>query len=468
VTAILNPTTGRQLREVPDSTPAEVDAAFEAARAGLAEWKALAATERGAMLMRVADAMERRADEFARIESENMGMPLAGTRAMTLRAAGTFRYFGGYADKLGGETIPVAGPYHTYTRREPHGVVVAIVPWNAPLIFATKKMAPALAFGNACLLKPAQESPLTALLLGELLAEVGLPAGLARVLTGGRAVGEQLVGDPRADFVIFTGSHLGGKAVAAAAARNLTPVALELGGKSPQLVFADADLDAALDGVVAGIFGECGQMCIAGSRVLVDERIADRFVAELVERTRALRVGDPLQEGIQVGPQTTATQRDKTVAMIERARSEGAVVAAAAELPTDPELSGGYFVAPTLFTDVAPELEIAREEVFGPVLVAATFADEEEAVRLANDTPFGLSAGVWTTSAARAHRVAAAIDAGTIWLNTYAAISDLVPFGGIGLSGHGREGGSSAAQLYTRVKSVWTALTDGLPPGVAL
>lgn len=464
MTQVFSPITGAELREVPDSTPEEVDAAIERAHEGFAVWRGLSATRRGELLIRAAELMESRVDEFAELESENIGMPLAGTTAMARRAAGTFRFFGGYADKLSGSVIPVPSNYHTYTKREPHGLVVAIVPWNAPVIFATKKMAPALAFGNVCILKPAAESPLTALLLADVLAEAGLPEGVAQVVTGGREVGAQLVSDPRTDFVIFTGFHRSGQEVARAAAANFTPVALELGGKSPQLVFDDADPQRALFGVLEGIFGECGQMCIAGSRLLVQDSIYERFVSELTALTGQLRVGDPFDPAVQVGPQTTASQRDKTLAMIERAKAEGASIAAEAPLPTDERLSGGYFVAPTIFTDVEAGMEIMREEVFGPVLAVTRFTGEAEAIRIANDSEFGLSAGVWTTSAARTHRVAAELRVGTVWVNTYAVISDLVPFGGIGRSGWGREGGSEAAHLYTRAKSVWVDLDDQTPP----
>ncbi len=459
MTTVLSPIDGSALGEVPDATPAEIDAAFERARAALEEWRGTSATRRGEVLRAVSDGIAARAAEFAATETANMGRSAADTAHMANRAAQTFAYFGGYADKVTGDVIQVPGEFHTYTRREPHGVVAAIVPWNAPLIFAAKKLAPALAFGNVCLLKPAAETPLTALLLAEVMAEAGVPDGVAQVVTGGREAGEALVADRRTDFVIFTGHHATGKAIARAAAENLTPIALELGGKSPQIVFADADLDAALEGVVDGIYGEVGQACIAGSRLLVAEEVHAEFTARLAARTAALRVGDPRDPAVEIGPQITPGQRDKTLRMIGTAVDEGATLAASAPVPDDPALAGGFYVSPTMFTDVTAEMEIMREEVFGPVLAVTRFGSEEEAVRIANDTDFGLSAGIWTTGLARAHRVAARLDAGTVWLNTYARINDQVPFGGIGLSGYGREGGASAVETYTRVKSVWTSLS---------
>jgi (Z)-2-((N-methylformamido)methylene)-5-hydroxybutyrolactone dehydrogenase len=408
------------------------------------------------------------ADAFARIEARNVGKTIHDTRREAERAAGAFAYFGGWADKATGTTIPVEGPFHTYTRREPYGIVVGIVPWNVPYVFAAKKLAPALAFGNVCLLKPAEETPLTALRLAEVLLDAGVPEGVAQVLPGGRETGQALVADPRTDLVVFTGSHHAGRAVAAAAAAQLTPVALELGGKSPQIVFADADLDAALEAVLLGAFGACGQMCIAGSRLLLDEVVHEAFRKRLVERVNALRVGDPLDEATKIGPQVTAAQRDKTMQYLAAGHAEGARQIASAALPDDPRLAGGFFAPPTVFTDVTAGMSIVREEIFGPVLTVQRFSDEQEAIEIAHQTDFGLSAGVWTSDLARAHRVAHALQVGTVWLNSYRILSDLVPFGGVRHSGYGRENGDEAVHLYTRVKSVWTSLRPGLPPGYRL
>ncbi len=465
---IHDPVTGEAITEVADTDPTSLDRMLDEARAAFPAWRRVPATERGALLRRCAGLMREHAEELAELEARNTGKPITHTRGEVERAALAFEYYGGWADKHVGATIPVPGEYHTYTVPEPHGVVAGVIPWNVPYVFAALKVAPALAFGNAIVLKPAPETPLSALRLAELVAEAGVPRGLVHVAVGGGEIGERLVGDPRVDLVVFTGSHETGRAVARTAAERLTPVALELGGKNPQLVFADADIDAAVDGIMLGAYSQCGQMCIAGTRILVEERVYRDVVERVRERVRALRVGDPREEGVNVGPQTTAAQRDKTMSMIESAQAEGVEVLAQAPVPDAPELAGGYFATPTAFVDAPVDSQIMQEEVFGPVLGLRSFRDEAEAVELANATSFGLAAGVWTGDVGRAHRVASEVDAGTVWINTYRVLSVLVPFGGFKLSGFGREGGQEAARLYTRIKSVWTSLDGGLPPGYRL
>lgn len=467
MTAVFSPSTGEQIDEVPDTGPAALEAALTAADQAAPLWRAVPATERGALLLEMARRLRARADEIAQIETRNTGKLLADTRREAHRAAACFEYYGGYADKVLGTVIPVTGPFHVYTAREPYGVVAGVIPWNVPYFFAAKKIAPALAFGNVSVLKPAAETPLTALLLrqvvADVLADAGLPGEIVQVVPGGAEVGRAVVADPRVRLVVFTGSDRAGAAVGSAAAAHFAPSALELGGKSPQLVFADADLDAAVAGVVEGFAGSCGQMCIAGSRLYVQREVHEEFMQRLARSVAALRLGDPLHSGTQVGPQVTSAQAARTHSFIAAGEQAGARVAARAPAPDSPALAGGFWVAPTVFADVPADSPLLTEEIFGPVLCAGSFTDEDDAIALAHRSRFGLGAGVWTGDAGRAHRMAAALRVGTVWVNTYRILSDLVPFGGVGASGYGREGGSDAANLYTWTKSVWMATAPGVP-----
>ena len=464
---VFSPVDGSTIAELGTHTVDDVDAAIMAARRAQLDWARVTPSERGRLLGIVADLIEARLDEIAELESRNTGKILSDTKREAARAAGAFRYYAGWADKVSGELIPVDQDHLVYTSPEPYGVVAGIIPWNVPFFFAAKKIAPALAFGNACVLKPAEDTPLTALLLAELVEQAGIPANLVQVLIGGREVGAAVVASRNIDLIVFTGSDVTGKMIARGAAENLTPVALELGGKNPQIVFDDADIDRAVEAITLGVFASCGQMCIAGSRLVVHASVHRKVVDALAECVRGLRVGSPFESGTDVGPQITAMQRDKTLAMIEDAKATATVVAQSA-LPSDPALQNGFYVPPTIFDDIEPDARILKEEVFGPVLAVTTFSTDDEAVEIANSTDFGLAAGVWTRDVSRAHTIAREVRTGTVWINTYRVLSELVPFGGIGSSGYGRENGTEAARLYTRPKSVWRSLRTGAPEGFML
>ncbi|CAB4563909.1 MAG: aldehyde dehydrogenase family protein [Actinobacteria bacterium] len=462
---IYSPITGEVIAQVADATLADVDLALDRATASFDKWRRINPSARGRILIKVGQLIRDNADEISALETLNTGKRLADTKREAIRAAECFEYYGGYADKVVGSVVPVPGDFHAYTEREPYGVVVGIIPWNVPFFFAAKKIAPAIAFGNVSVLKPALETPLTALKLQEILLQAGIEEGVVQVLTGGSEIGKKLVSDHRTKLVVFTGSDKSGAAVGSAAAAHFAPAALELGGKSAQLVFADADLNAALDGVVEGITGSCGQMCIAGSRLYVEEKISADFIAGIKKRFDALIVGDPREKQTQVGPQVTALQAAKTLEYIEVAKRDGGKVLSSTQLNLASQISKGFFVPPTAFTDLPNSSLSVQEEIFGPVLSISTFKNEEDALLKAHDTHFGLAAGVWTSDTSRAHRMAAELRVGNIWVNTYRILSDLMPFGGVGSSGYGREGGTDAPNLYTWTKSVWISKTPGLPSG---
>jgi acyl-CoA reductase-like NAD-dependent aldehyde dehydrogenase len=463
MTQILTPITGEVIGEVAETSLAQVGAALELAEASFDSWRRLGAIERGRILLNVARIMREQITEISELETLNTGKKLADTAREALRAAECFEYYGGYADKLTGTVVPVPGNFHAFTEREPYGVVVGIIPWNVPYFFAAKKIAPAIAFGNVSILKPAAETPLTALKLLEILTKAGVPQGVVQVLTGGPEVGKKLVSDPRTKLVVFTGSDKSGAAVGAAAANHFAPAALELGGKSAQLVFADADIDAAITGVVEGVTGSCGQMCIAGSRLFVQEAIQKEFVEKLAARFNSLVIGDPRDAKTNVGPQVTKLQAQKTIEYIETAKRDGGKVLAQPKLNLNAAIANGFYVPPTAFIDLPTSSIAVQEEIFGPVLTIGSFKDETDAVIKAHDTNFGLAAGVWTTDISRAHRVASELRVGNIWVNTYRILSDLMPFGGVGHSGYGREGGTDAPYLYTWTKSVWVSKSPGMP-----
>jgi acyl-CoA reductase-like NAD-dependent aldehyde dehydrogenase len=456
-----NPATGEVLAEVAEARADDVNAAVRAARAAFEDgaWRRLDAADRGTLLWRMADALEARGEQLLTLEVLDNGKPLREAKFDLRESIDAFRYYAGWTTKLQGDTIPVRGNVLNYTLREPVGVVGAIIPWNFPLEMAAWKVAPALACGNAVVLKPAEQTPLTALELAAIAEEVGLPPGILNVLPGyGETAGAALVSHPDVDKVAFTGSTAVGRTIVREAAESLKQVSLELGGKSPNIVLADADLEAAARGAFNAIFYNAGQTCTAGSRLLVHASIKDELTARLVDRAARTVPADPLDPGRRIGPLISEEHMRRVLGYIERGRAEGAeLLVGGGRAPYRGE-ERGYWVAPTIFDRVSPDATIAREEIFGPVLAILTFEDEEEAVALANRSVYGLAAAVWTRDVKKAHRIARELDAGTVWINTYHPLDAASPFGGTKQSGHGRELGSYALDLYTRIKSVWVDL----------
>ena len=456
-----NPYTGRSWAVLADGAPEDVDRAVQSSRTAFeGEWGRATGFERAAIMRKVAEAVTANAERLAMLEVRDSGKLMREMRGQLLALGTWYSYFSGLADKIEGKTVPAIAPttYFGYTLREPVGVVGAITPWNSPLLLLTFKLAPLLAAGCTCVVKPSEHSPASTVAFAEVLHEAGLPAGVLNVVTGwDRSTGEALASHRGIDKVAFTGSTATGARVGQAAVANIKKVTLELGGKSPQVVFPDADLDAAANGLVAGVFAATGQSCMAGSRLIVHEDVKDELVARVVARAEAIKQGDPTEAETEMGPVANRPQYEKVLGYLEGAREEGWSIATGGEPNGD---LGGLFVRPTVVL-ADPEATIAREEVFGPVLTAYTFRDESEAITLANDTPFGLAGAVWTKDVHRAHRMAAAMRAGTVWINAYRVVAPNMPFGGFGLSGIGRENGSDAVGEYLESKSVFVELTGG-------
>ena len=458
----VNPANGAAWAQIPKGGAEDAGRAVAAAQAAFesAPWRSLTPTARGELLRRIASHLEGCVEQLAVIEARDNGKRLVDVVPQLRYLPKYFHYYAGLADKIEGAVIPNDVPgVLNYTRHEPLGVVVAITPWNSPLMLAAWKLAPALAAGNTVVLKPSEHASASTIEFARLLELAGLPAGVLNVVTGfGAGVGAALVAHPDVAKVTFTGSGASGQHIAAAAAAGFKHVTLELGGKSPQVVFDDADMDSAVHGVLAGIFMGLGQSCIAGSRLLVQDAIHDRLVERLVEGMRGVRIGDPFDPATQLGPVANQPQHQKVLAFIEQARREGGTCVLGGHAVHPAGCGAGWYVEPTIFTDVRPDMQLYREEVFGPVLAVTRFSDEEEAVRMANDSRFGLAAGVWTKDMARSVRMAERIAAGTVYVNTYRSVSTLSPVGGYRHSGYGRENGIDAIKEFLQVKSVWIGL----------
>jgi acyl-CoA reductase-like NAD-dependent aldehyde dehydrogenase len=453
----VNPATGSVLAAVASGGPADVDRAVAAARRAFEQrsWADMNPHDRTLVLLRIADAIEANSEELATLESLDGGIPIAVTRAMVADAAKTVRYYAGWPTKVLGTVNPVDASVHCYTVREPLGVCAGIIPWNGPLTMAVWKIAPALACGNTVILKPAEQTPLTALRFGEILMETGLPAGVVNVVTGfGQTAGAAISGHPDIDKVSFTGSTATGKLILGASVGNLKRVTLELGGKSPHIIMPDADLPAAARTAAAGFAMLTGQVCVAGTRILVHESVMDEFAAELATAVSAFRVGDPFEEATMLGPVVSAEQFDRVNSYVSLGLREGAEIVLGGERFDNP----GYFVQPTVFSGVSNDMRLAREEIFGPVAALIPFRDADEAVGIANDTDYGLAAAVATTNVSTAHALARRLRAGVVWVNTYSELDSTFPFGGFKQSGIGRELGDKSLESFTELKSVFIRL----------
>ncbi|MFI4986428.1 MAG: aldehyde dehydrogenase family protein [Alphaproteobacteria bacterium] len=454
-----NPATGELLAKVAEGDAEDINRAVAAARRAFGgPWSKFKPYERQQLLLKVADLVERHFDELSQLDTLDMGAPISRTLGNRRRVLGMLRYYAGMATALHGETIEnsLPGEIFSYTLKEPVGVVGAIIPWNGPLGATAWKIGPALATGCTIVLKPAEEAPLTPLRFGELLLEAGVPEGVVNIVPGyGETAGAALAAHADVDKVAFTGSHLTGQKIIQASAGNLKRVSLELGGKSPDIVFADADLEAAAPGAGMAVFANSGQICSAGTRLFVEQSVYEEFVARVADFSKSLKVGNGLEPETQIGPLVSEQQLERVTGYLRLGKQEGARAVSGGERLMEGALAKGYFVPPTVFADVRDEMKIAQEEIFGPVLSAIPFKDIDEVIRRANATSFGLGSGVWTRDVSKAHRLAKGIRAGSVWVNCYQAMDPAVPFGGYKMSGYGRESGLQQMEEYLNVKAVW-------------
>jgi len=464
--ATLNPHDNSTIADVALAGTADVDRAVEAAGRAFPAWSRLAGADRGRILLKLADLIETNAEELARLESLDTGHPLRDSRALDVpRTAACFRYFGGMADKFEGEVVPVDAGFLNYVTRDPLGVVGQVVPWNFPLMFTSWKMGPALAAGNCIVLKPSEITPLSTLKIAELMSEAGMPDGVVNIVPGfGAVAGQHLAEHPGVAKIAFTGSTATGRRVVEASAGNLKKVQLELGGKGANIVFDDANLVAAVNGSAWAIFHNQGQACIAGSRLLLHERIADEFLDRFCALARSIRIGNPLEAGTEMGPLTSKLHRDRVLAYVEVALEQGGEILCGGKAPDAAALARGCYVEPTVVKVRSFGDRVAREEVFGPFVTVLTFKDDAEALQIANSTDYGLGSGLWTANLQRAHRMARELRAGMVWINSYKRVSPGSPFGGVGASGYGREMGFEAMREYTQSKSVWVNVDAQIPP----
>jgi acyl-CoA reductase-like NAD-dependent aldehyde dehydrogenase len=461
----MNPHDNTVIADVAMAGRADIDKAVKAAQAAFPKWSSMTAMDRGRLLLKLADLIEGHADELARLESMDTGHPIRDTMRLDVpRTAATFRYFGGMADKVEGSVIPVEQGFLNYVLRQPVGVVGQIAPWNFPIMFTSWKMAPALAAGNCVVYKPAELTPLSSLRIAELMAEAGIPAGVANILPGtGNIAGQYMAEHPGIAKIAFTGSTAVGHKIVQASAGNLKRVQLELGGKGANIVFGDANIAAAINGSVPAIFHNQGQACIAGSRLILHESIADEFLERFIKLADSIKIGNPLDPTTEMGPLTSMGHRDKVIGYCQIAKDQGGTILLGGKAPDRKDLAAGYYVEPTV-VQAAPRDRVSLEEVFGPFVTVTRFKTDEEALALANSSEYGLGGGLWTTNLSRAHLFARSIRSGVVWINCYKRIHPASPFGGVGASGYGREMGFEVMREYTEPKSVWVNVDANLPP----
>ncbi|MCM0043553.1 MAG: aldehyde dehydrogenase family protein [Burkholderiaceae bacterium] len=462
---VLNPHDNSLITRVAEAKAADVDAAVDAAARAFPLWSGLPAAERGKLLLKLADRIEAEADALARLEAIDTGHPIRDARNIdVMRTAACYRYFGGMADKFQGSLVPVEAGFLNYVSRVPVGVVGQIVPWNFPLMFTSWKLGPALAAGNTVVMKPSEITPLSTLRIAEMMAEIGFPEGVVNIVVGyGATAGQHLAEHPAVGKISFTGSTGIGRRIVQASQGNLKRVQLELGGKGANIVFDDANLAAAVNGSAWAIFHNQGQACIAGSRLIIHEKIADEFLERFVALATSIRLGNPLDPETEMGPLTSTVHRDRVLSYVDIARQQGGEVLAGGRAPTQPELAQGCYVEPTIVR-AKPTDRVSQEEVFGPFVTVTTFGDDADALRIANSTEYGLGSGLWTRDLSRAHKVARDIRAGMVWINSYKRVNPGSPFGGVGQSGYGREMGFEAMHDYTEAKSVWVNVDAQIPP----